>query len=311
MEQDNFVYIRRKEVLSPLGDDSSDHLWKIGSALKGTMHLSGLTREEEARWLPDIIGVTPTNSEWGKKLAQYWNNISALVPDGEGRKLNVTLGENKEPVNVNDYILYRYCLVYGRVANKKEEIRKSPKIRFYLFNEKEEKQDKVSLMKTRLNARKIIFALLEDSTRFNAVLKIFSNETTLLTKIGLPIINIDKASDDDKQLMLDSIATNPITINRFIEVANDKNLITQSFIEDCIFYKKLQRVPNTSTILRGSLTIGNTVTEAIAFLGNPINSKVVLELKAEIKLLTNVDYDSIKVKETKKVTKVTPPNTDK
>lgn len=306
------VYIRRKDVKSPLGGDASMANPKIGSSLKGTVPQSGLTRAEEKAWLSELLGISANSPDWGKHIRAYCNNITVPVPFGVGKKLDITLlkeatdTEVAEPANIADYVLWRYCLVYKPVARRKELVNKSPRIRFYLYDEKEDKANKMNAFDMRKKASMLFYSLIDNPTSFEAVLKIMMANHEVMTDIGVAILDVDKADTETKQLALDAISNHEKTRARFIEVCESKDLITESFIEDCIHYSKLHRVPNTATIRRGSMVIGNSMEEAVAFILNSVNTQTVLSLKAELKQTTNKDYDSLR---TRKVVPAVIPNT--
>jgi len=294
--EEKIVYIRRKEgIKSSLGEDTTDHIWKIGSSFKGTMPLKGLTIEEENKYLPEILGINAGSAEWGKQVRNYWKNISAIIPAGEGKKLDITT-EKGVPVNIVEYILWKYCLVYSKVANSKEDLAKSPKIRFFIYSSEEEQAKKLVNFKVMKKANKLFLDLESKKDNAFAVLRIFTSERYLLEEANLPIHNIDKVSQDAKDMLLYDISINKITVNRFIEIAEDKHLLTQSFIEECIEYSTLQRVANTTTIIMDKTTIGNTMDEAIAFITDKSNSKTLLELKAKMNNMTNKNYNESKDK---------------
>jgi len=198
--------IRRKQTLTGLpGDDPSVYNLKIGSSIHNRAPLSGLTHDEEKLYLPSIVGVAPDNHNWGNIVKEYWNNISERVPSDEetatqklpGRELRFTIRFNnaKDKASfdkvltfdekgeiskngvcvdgVSDFVLFRYCLVYGRVANNVDDVGKSPKIRFYLYSKSVENRKAHNTMQSKLQAQNKFAEIMTDESVVNSLLRMF------------------------------------------------------------------------------------------------------------------------------------------
>lgn len=198
--------VRRKQSLSGLpGDDPSKHNLKIGSSIKNRAPLSGLSHDEEKIYLPAIVGVAPDNHNWGNIVNEYWNNISERVPSDEesvtqdlpGREITFVIEfknssdkskfdsalsfEEKGEISkrgicvdgVSDFVLFRYCLVYGRVANSVDDIGKSPKIRFYLYSKSVESRKAHNVMQSKLQAQNKFAEIMTDESIVDSLLRMF------------------------------------------------------------------------------------------------------------------------------------------
>lgn len=300
------VWIRNKPVFTkaPFQSQEAGDNNKIGSSYSrlGQDVLRGLSSEEELKYLPEIIGTRPTSEHWEKEAREYWANISKKVPPSDekgqgglrlevGRKYTSQADEDFDtictdeslkkgyPLSVSDYILYRYCLVYNRVANSVADIHNSPKIDFYIYSKEEEITTKKSGMVITRTANLLFYQKMADREWVDWVLRIFiagDNTSTILIK------NLDKISDEEKDIELEKyVKAQPI---QFVAIGNDSSLELRAFIELCVAENKLLRLANTDTILMGDLTLGSTVGEAVAFLKNPKNAKVYDTLKAQVKL---------------------------
>lgn len=177
------------------------------------------------------------------------------------------------PLNVAEYILYRYCLVYSHVANEYALLDKSNNIRFYLHSEEELKAAKDREIKLE---RDRMTAFLEVTKSPEAV-------ENILYVFGLG--NVIKGMDSrDKDIELNRISVeNPV---RFISVANNKNLQTIAKLEKLISVGILRRLENTQIIVDGvdaSLILGNTLEEAVAYVTNEKNKQHVSDLTARYK----------------------------
>jgi len=255
------VWIHRVEEIVLPGYDPADRVLKIGSAFAGNGSrdvLRGLTREEEKKYLPPLLGIPATSEDWERATKDYWASISVSVPP-EGRKLEVGM-IGKEPINVEDYILYRYCLVYGRVANTKDDVKKSPqKIKFFLYSKEDEiKKDYNSLQEK----RKAFAVAMELSADRKIVRHILWAE-----KEALGIVNPDSLQDKEQDIkFFDLVERNPKCL---VKYKNDSLLKFKAFIMKALSLGFLTKVPNTETImytLDGSaITLGDTFIEAAAY----------------------------------------------
>lgn len=302
------IYIRRKPRLAAIpGVDPNDSKLKIGSSFKGSSINRGLSFEEEKRFLPSIIGIDDKSPNWESSTRDYWANISKEVPAGDtGLELEVGLRyENEDdyladanasinsifktkvslkgtPINLSDYILYRYCLVYNKVANELSEAYNSPNIEFYLFNKDKEIQDKKILQTQKQSAFKLLMSNMGDREWVDCMLRLFiaADKTTNVYLKDLPNIG-----EDEKDILLEEYMQKQP--DRFVALGNDKNLTIKSFIELAITVGTLARIPNTATITMDGTIIGNTTEEAVIFLNNPKNANTFATLKAQLKVMPN------------------------
>lgn len=300
------VYLRRVATIPKLpGQDLDEAKQKIGSGWKGSSVLRGLTFAEEHKYLKDIIGLSTDSPNWETATKSYWANISKEVPPKDGVQLEVglryktkedyehdqisgvrdtngTLIDHKGiPINVSDYILWRYCLLYSRVANTPEDIGKSPKIEFYLFNKDKEIANKKTLLNSKRKAIQLMYKRLGERDWVDYILTVLIAQDKSFTK---NVRDLSTMEEDEKDILLDEyVASSP---DKFLALAEDKNLQIRSFIELCIVAGKLTRIPNTDTINMDGTLLGNSTIEAIAFLNNPKNNQTLQTLKAQVKHTT-------------------------
>ena len=302
------VWIRHKPNTMgvPFQNVDSATLNKIGSSFSKDSQdvLRGLTFEEECKLLPSLIGTQPTSERWDKDSREYWANISKTIPpsekDGSGglkleigriyssqededydSKINDESKKRGKLISPADYILWRYCLVYNRVANNIEDIHKSPKIDFYLYSKEEEVKAKKSIFKIQQTAYQLLYSKLADRQWVDWVLRLFvasDKESKVFIK------DLDKLSDDEKDVLLKEKYVDKFP-ERFISIGNDKSLEIKAFIELCVIKNTLSRIPNTDTIQMGDTVIGHTVSEAVGFLTNPKNAKTLDILKAQANVM--------------------------
>jgi len=177
------------------------------------------------------------------------------------------------PLNVADYMLYRFCLVHSQVANEFSLVDKSQNIRFYLHSEDEIKQYK----ETKLKLEK------DRMTSFLDVVKSSEKVENILYALGMGI-NIQDSDAADRNILLNTYSSdNP---KKFIGIVNNKNLEVIGMIEKYITFGILKRIDGSSIIidsLDASKTIGNNVDEAISFFSTESNKAYISELSARFK----------------------------
>lgn len=300
------VFVRRKKNLPNLpieGDFIDESIIKIGASWREKSVLRGLEAEEESRWLPKIIGTQVTSPNWEAEAANYWKNISRVVPltnkDGSGglelevglryksqedydtdqnapREEGAVINPKGEPISMADYILWRYCLRYSRVANSIEDINKSPKIEMYLFSREKDIKDKKASFELRKKASQLLYKRLNERDWVDHILRL------LIVQDGeakVTIKDLSTITDDEKDIMMDNYANkNP---GLFLSLGEDRNLELKSFVEICIALGLLHRIANTNSVSMDGNTIGNTMDEVVTFLRNPENQHSLATLKAQ------------------------------
>jgi len=307
VSRSNIVYIRRVKKVVQLSNepeiDEADHVVKIGACWHGQETLRGLSFDEEEAYLPNVLGVSPKSEHWVKATKAYWLNISSTVPSGIGLKLeigfrykNVDDADHEAkygipddinqrrgiPINVENYILYRYCELYPRCANDKNDANKSPKIVMYMYSKTEEVAATHTALKSRRESYELYLKMLGDSNRIDNIL-------TLLGE------NVGALSDAEKEIQLEMYATKQSA--KFYAFASDKEIELKSFIERCIYAQELKRIPNTETVVYADNTVlGHTIDECIIFLKNPKNVIVLNSLEARMKHKASPAKDATKQK---------------
>lgn len=296
--------IRRKEIKGLPGDDSTLHNLKVGASLKGNGPLKGLTYDEEIKYLPEILGVSPSDNEWRKTTRDYWYNISVPIPaDGitadklQGKPLRFTLqfktAKDKDDFDkvlsfeekaeaskkaevidgVGDYILWRYCLVYSKVANRYEDVRKSPKILFYLYSKENETLVEHKAFKARVKAQTMFTKILMDEDKINSVLLMFDQDLSAFDTL------------QDKHLALEAFIKNKPAL--FVTYMEDSNLEIKSLIKKAVDNKIIHKPVNTESYYFGEnneVALGHTLIDATLYFKSDeaSNVEIVNAIKARL-----------------------------
>ena len=163
------------------------------------------------------------------------------------------------PNNIDDYLIYRYCLVYGDVANEFALVSRSPKkIRFYLQSKEDIERIESTRQKLEENRMETFIKIIQDSDKVDNVLYALGKGSEIIT-----------AKPTTKHTLLNKISSdNP---KRFISIVNDPNLTTKGQIEKYISNSILKRLDNSEMIvdtLDPAKIIGNNMDEAITYFKN-------------------------------------------
>jgi len=268
------------------GDKLENDRLYIGASLHHQSPLSGLSPFEEDEYLPAILGMTKNDDGWKKAVRNYWNNIRKIVPDG-GLELETGFyyktqqdaqdGKEGYPMNISDYILWRYCLKYSKVANTIYDIDSSPKIKFYLSDPATEENVEYAKVQKTLKANKYLAELIlpDNANKLDDVLTLYGYNVAGMSMKSKIVTIHDLGADDSKD---------PSKIARFLNTYEDKLLRSRSWISRAVSYGILTRLPNTDTIqYRDHITLGTTTEAAIAFLDNdPQGQQYKLEIDSAL-----------------------------
>jgi hypothetical protein len=256
--------------------------------MKGVDCLRGLNRQEEVKYLPSLINIFPEDTQhWLQATRDYWSNISVFIPSDEettdnklrGKVLQFTVAfksakiaddyksatlEQKVSIiqksggeiveGISDYVLFRYCLVYGRVANSFEQIYNSPRIRFYLYSRDQEMKIEHNIFQERIKATKVFLDILTDEKTVDAVLRMFGKKPESFETLG------------EKHLEVDKIKTN--TPRLFIDYVNDKDLRLKASIKRAVELGIIYNPTNTDSYYYGAdndILIGSSLLDAVLY----------------------------------------------
>lgn len=301
--------IRRRPAMGLPGSDPTSARMYIGSSLKGRYPLSGLTDEEERKYLPFIIGVSDKSQDWNDRVRNYWNSIRELVPDdadttGEdmGRVLefSVTFSDpaiakkynesrNFEEIcelskqgtvddkSIVDYVLFRYCIVYGRVANSYKDLNKSRKIQFFLYSKENEVANAYSKTKLKLKATNKFSEIITESNMVNAMLRLFGQLPEII------------GTEEERHMALYTLAEKEP--DRFVKYAEDKTIILKSQILRAVEAGIIHRPAHTDSYYYGDnneTLLGQTLDDTVLWFKSATEG-----LKAEIKSAIKARLDNL------------------
>lgn len=210
-------------------------------------------------------------------------NISAIkeavkVKIAALNKLESTKYKYGSPENIEEYLIYRHCLLYKEVAKDMALINSDSTLRFYIKDEAKEAAKKNKLVKERLKAMQKFIELKASDNKFNSVFAVISaaNSRNLIEELN-------KTDLEKTAIVMDFINNNPIKFNKLVE---DKNITIKALIETLITHGELVRSEYNQQISTADGTfIGSNVKEAVAWFNNPDNKDFVTAMENKIKLI--------------------------
>lgn len=182
------------------------------------------------------------------------------------------------PINVEDYLMYRHCLLYHSVAKDMSIINSDTSIRFYFKDDKKE-ADKLRKYRLEVNKAKANYvACIADSVLFEAVYIQYCvlNSLPVLTCLNRPQL--------DKEIDLDKFSSNePVKFNKIVY---NKDIKLMAVIEKLIARGELVRSQYSQNITTtdGEL-IGANTGEVIAWFKDPKNASMVAAYNHKLNLI--------------------------
>lgn len=172
------------------------------------------------------------------------------------------------PVNVEEYLMYRHCLLYNDVAKDIALINSDSSIRFY-FKDDQKEEEKLRKFRNEINKAKANYvAALADDVLFEAIY------TQYLASNNLPVVAGLAEKAMEKELKLDRFSSEePVKFNKMF-TNKDAKLIGN--IELLIAHGELTRSDYNQNISSADgQFIGANMSEAINWFKHPDNTSTV------------------------------------
>lgn len=208
---------------------------------------------------------------------------TAAIKDAVKRKveaLNALESEKYKygrPQNLEEYLIYRHCLLFRDVAKDIALINSDPNLRFYIKDEAKEAEKKKKLTDERLKAMRNFIELNASPSKFNAV---------FIAMIASRNENISEAllkdNNEKTTMLMNYVNESP---DKFNKLVNDKNITTKAFIETLIVRGELVRAEfNQQISTADGNFIGSNMTEAVAYFNNPDNKDIKAVYENKLKM---------------------------
>ena len=168
------------------------------------------------------------------------------------------------PDNIEEYLLYRHCLLYRDVAKDISLINSDSSLRFYIRDENKEAERAKRLVDERRKAMRNFLALESSDKKRNAVfIQMTVNNGGNIAEAML------KTPDQQVSALMTYLNDSP---DKFNDLFEDKNVEMKSFIEALIARGELIRPEYNQQISTADGTlIGSNMNGAVAFFNNPDN----------------------------------------
>jgi hypothetical protein len=199
-----------------------------------------------------------------KKIEMLNTLLTTPIKDAPDKALAVL-----EYEDISNFLLLNYCLKYSKVANSIEDIDKSPKIDFYIFEKSVAVSNQLSIIDLRYQAQLAYQSLSSEPKKVEAVLLMFKqNPANYETEI-------------DKLLRIDELYNlAPIeNMKNFISFVKDKDWETKLILNNALTNNNLRTPTNTTAIYYGDVLIGMDINDATLFLDNNDKGK---EIKQQL-----------------------------
>ena len=289
---ERIVTLRRVNNSRLPADVYGDSVTKVGSEWDGNTRnpIRGLSPKEEKLLLPSILGVGFDSPNWDNAVLNYWADFAIRVPD-EGVPMNIATttvklkgADGKEetwekPVNVKDYIQYRFCLRSSKVAATQEERENQAIYPFYIEDKADMLRNQTERLEDMKRANVEFLKLFKrskdnklDESKINWVLEVYK-------KYDRELGNYNAFSPEEKELYIDQRKNdNPVL---FTSIVQDENLEMKAFISEAISMGYLTQAGNA--YFNGDEKIGDGIEEAILYFKDPKHNNVLLTLKERMK----------------------------
>ena len=210
------------------------------------------------------------------------NNVAAIKEAiktwvSEINELEASKHQYGRPVNIEEYLMYRHCILYRDVAKDISLINSDSSLRFYIRDAKKEQERAKRLIDERKKAMRNYLALEASDTKVNAVYI-----QMIVSTNGSVGEALTKSKDEKTAALMTFVNESP---DKFNDLCEDRNVEMKAFIESLIARGELVRPEFNQQISTADGTfIGSNINEAVAYLNNPNNASVLEILQNKLKL---------------------------
>ena len=172
------------------------------------------------------------------------------------------------PLDVNQYLIYRHCLLYNDIAKDIALVNSMPNIRFYF---KDDKREAEKLKKYRTEVLKAKANFVKCSENDNLFEAVYVQYCALNNRPIMPNLAKDRI---EKEMELDKFSSDePIKFNA---ICTDKDIELKATIEKLISKGELIRsLYNQNISSPTGEFIGSNIKEAVAYFKDPNNTSIV------------------------------------
>lgn len=231
---------------------------RISSVYKFGAPLRGLDEDEEKKLLPLISPLDPDAKTWRADANRFWAELTIKVPS-DGIELETGVDDKGHPINVLQYIQYRFAMAHPLVARSEEELPKKSTYRFFI----NDPDLMVAKKHTAVELKAQAYAL------FTKIKASSASDLSFGRILRLNGLNPDRMSS----VAIETSVANFLeaTPAKFIKIAESADLADTALVEEMVDQQVIRKL---GTIYQfGDVRIGDTLDEAVAYIGSAKNSK--------------------------------------
>lgn len=298
LEQKKEICIKMSEPAKRIPKELHSGIAKsIGSSWKSgtTTLLKGISDLEVEYLLPNIIGVKPQSTQWEDAVEKWFANLNIKVDPITGTTLNVATSEKivnvrdekmtvQYPVNVVDYIKYKYCLAHKNVGNDKD-IARGQKKTFYIEDKNIVREELASIREICDKIDREYLKLTEkDSEKkfikvksIDAIIRSFGENPLIMSDFD-KIEKIESYKDNDKRQVNQDKSDQNV---KFLTLVKDPDLEYKGFILACLTNNILtQRGEYIVDSDKNDIILGTSIDAAVQWLKDGANSSNSIHYKS-------------------------------
>ena len=263
------VYLRRKEVMNHLPKQvRAEAILKLSSVYVNRQPLKAFSEEEEKKYMKGYLDVSPDHVDWPKHAKLFWAELT--VPVGfTGVELEIGTDENGMPLNLEDFIKYRFALKHPHVALTKDEMDSDFGKRFYIQDLSRDDKVKNNKIQVRKDADKEFIKVSSDKKNMRRILRLLAQ------------VNPDRLTDEQVENQLYELKDkSPM---KFLKIAIDKNLELKAEVEEMVTAGVLRKIGNQVIFI--DEVLGDTLDNTVVYLKDKKNSSTLTVLRAKLKEL--------------------------
>lgn len=220
-----------------------------------------LTRDEQTFFEKELF-LNPGDLSIYKKIDNFWHSFRIKL-DKEGATLDLS-----DPI---DNLRWRVLVVDPRCAPSWEQRYASGAHMFAIQDEEIETEVKVAKANKRKDAYKFLGKIENSREKMRNVLRVYGADPGKSVKAKVLYTKIDELIEDDT------------TLNKLLDVINDKHFEMKIFLEDAIKAGAITK-KETRYYLPGGDKIGGTLLETMDWLKDTMNQDVYLKIKNQVEL---------------------------
>lgn len=262
------IQIRRRETMSHLPPPIVADTKKIlSSVYVGQGPLKGLAGEEEKELLSTYLGMDKDDKGFSHVCRSFWADLRVNVPS-EGKVLNISVREDGTPVEVFDYIIYKWATKHKYVANSRKDLlnHSSTEKRFYIYDPDAEEMSQNKIVAVKKKAYQELIKMSDNEDKMDMVITVLSE--------GDPG-NMNKTQ---KENYLDQLLSeNP---SKFVKIVTDKSLEIKSLISELVSLGIITQLSNQYWFHDQKL--GDTLEYTVLYFKDKKNSSTTNLLKAKL-----------------------------